>query len=223
WIQLCLDATIFVVGFGTFFWFLVIRPATLHSDVGALKQGLSQAYAGLDCVVLLMFGVQLFTGARGRRVPLLLMTGFGTMFLGDIVWSIAKLSGYYLAGGVQDVLYLACYLPLAAAGREQMRAAVRPAPAVSNTSDAVTRSLPYAAMLLALLVLVYLARGDLGGPAAMMTMVVFTLTLLLMVRQGVVLRWDAQVREKRAARLVEDRYASLIANASDVIMVVETD
>ncbi len=27
WMQLALDATIFVVGFGTFFWFLVIRPA----------------------------------------------------------------------------------------------------------------------------------------------------------------------------------------------------
>ena len=27
WIQLSLDATIFVVGFGAFFWFLVIRPA----------------------------------------------------------------------------------------------------------------------------------------------------------------------------------------------------
>jgi hypothetical protein len=43
WIQLCLDATIFLVGFGTFFWFLVIRPAALHTEVDALKQGLSQA------------------------------------------------------------------------------------------------------------------------------------------------------------------------------------
>jgi diguanylate cyclase (GGDEF)-like protein/PAS domain S-box-containing protein len=78
-------------------------------------------------------------------------------------------------------------------------------------------------MLTAFLVLVYFSRGEIGGPAAMMTMVVFTLTLLLMVRQGVILRGDALVREKRAARMVEDRYASLIANASDVIMIVEAD
>ena len=44
-----------------------------------------------------------------------------------------------------------------------------------------------------------------------------------MVRQSLVLRGDALVREKRAARMVEDRFASLIANASDVIMIVEPD
>ncbi len=223
WLQLALDATIFVVGFGTFFWFLVIRPAASHTEVDALKQGLSQAYAGLDCVVLLLLGVLLLTGAEGRRVPLLLMIGFATMFLADILWALAKVGGYYMPGDLQDVLYLACYVPLAAAGRQQMRTSVRPAWAHSYNSDALTRSLPYAAMLTAFLVLVYFTRSDIGGPAGMMTMVVFTLTLLLMVRQSLVLRGDALIREKRAARLVEDRYASLIANASDVIMIVEPD
>ena len=224
WIQLSLDATIFVVGFGTFFWFLVIRPAALsHSEVDALKQGLSQAYAGMDCLVLLMLGVLLLTGAEGRRIPLLLMTGFATMFLADIVWSIAKLGNFYVSGDVQDMLYVACYVPLAAAAREQMRTTADPAWITSNTSDTLTRSLPYAAMLTAFLVLVYFTREDIGGPAAMMTMVVFSLTLLLMVRQGVILRGDAIAREKRAARMVEDRFASLIANASDVIMIVEAD
>ena len=126
WMQLALDATIFVVGFGTFFWFLVIRPADAHTEVDALKQGLSQAYAGLDCVVLLMLGVLLLTGAEGRRVPLLLMAGFAIMFLADILWSLAKLGGYYMPGGLQDVLYLTCYVPMAAAGREQMRISQRP-------------------------------------------------------------------------------------------------
>jgi diguanylate cyclase (GGDEF)-like protein/PAS domain S-box-containing protein len=38
-----------------------------------------------------------------------------------------------------------------------------------------------------------------------------------------VLREDAVTRERRAARLVEDRYESLIANASDVILIVAAD
>ena len=133
WIQLSLDATIFVVGFGTFFWFLVIRPAASHAEVDALKQALSQAYAGFDCVVLLMLGVLLLTGAEGRRVPLLLMTGFATMFLADILWSLAKVGGYYMPGDLQDVLYLVCYVPLAAAGREQMRTTLKPRGAHSST------------------------------------------------------------------------------------------
>jgi diguanylate cyclase (GGDEF)-like protein/PAS domain S-box-containing protein len=223
WLQLCLDATIFILGFGTFFWFLVIHPATGHSSVDALKEGLSEAYASLDCVVLLMLGVLLLTGVEQRRIPLLLMAGFATMFVADMFWSLAKLGGYYAAGEVQDVFYLLCYVPWAAAAREQMRAPMKSAPVESNTLDSLTRALPYAALLTALLVLVYATRADIGGPAALMTTVVFALTLLLMVRQGVVLRGDAVVRERRAARLVEDRFASLIANASDVIMIAESD
>ncbi|HVW69003.1 MAG TPA: EAL domain-containing protein [Steroidobacteraceae bacterium] len=223
WSQLSLDAAIFVIGFGTFFWFLVNHPATSHTQVDVLKAWIGEAYAGLDCVVLLLLGVLLLTGSEGRRIPLLLMAGFATMFLADMFWSLAKMGGYYASGEVQDVFYLACYVPWTAAGREQMRAPVKRASAITPAADTLTRALPYAALLTALLVLVYMSRADIGGPAGVMTTVVFTLTLLLMIRQGVVLRGDAAVREKRAARMVEDRFASLIANASDVIMIVEVD
>jgi diguanylate cyclase (GGDEF)-like protein/PAS domain S-box-containing protein len=226
WMQLSMDATIFVVGFGAFFWFLVIQPSASSPEMDLLKEVLNQAYMTFDCILLLMLGVVLLTGSGhtgGWRVPLLLLTGFGTMFVGDIVWSLAKVRGYYLPGDLQDMLYVSCYLPMVAAGREQLRSMAAPARASSSTSDALARTLPYAAMLAAFLVLVYLSRGSVNGPANIMTMLVFSLTLLLMVRQSVVARADALVRERLAARRVEDRYASLIANASDVIMIVGAD
>jgi len=224
WVQLVLDAMILVVGFGAFFWFLVIRPAASRTEIDVIKNALSQTYIALSCILLLTLGVLLLAGARGpsgRRVPLLLLAGFATMFLGDILWSVAKISGDYLPGALQDVLYVACYLPLAAAGREQMRAST--SRAVPSTSNSLAQSLPYAAMLTAFLVLVSFTHGDIGSPATVMTIVVFGLTLLAMVRQALVLREDALTRERRAARMVEERYASLIANASDVIMIVEVD
>jgi len=226
WVVFTLDTSIFVVGFGAFFWFLVIRPATTHTEVDLLKQTLSLAYIGLDCILLLMLGVLVLAGAaspHGLRVPLLLLSGFASMFLGDILWSLAKMRGYYLPGQFQDVAYLCCYLPIAAAAREQRHVSLRPAKRLPTSADVVARSLPYAAMLAAFLVLVYFSRSDIGGPATVMTMLVFALTLLLMLRQGVMLRGDAVRRERRAARLVEARYASLIANAADVIMIVGTD
>jgi diguanylate cyclase (GGDEF)-like protein/PAS domain S-box-containing protein len=226
WVQLSMDATIFAAGFGAFFWFLVLRPAAQAHEVDVLKQVLSQGYLTLDCVLLLMLGVLLLTGSGnlgGQRVPLLLLTGFATMFAGDILWSLAKVRGYYLPGQFDAVMYLVCYVPLAAAARAQLRWMSAPPPATAKGSDALARALPYAAMLAAFLMLVYLSGGSVSGPANAMTMIVFALTLLLMVRQSVVLRGDALVRERRAARMVEDRYASLIANASDVIMIVSAD
>ena len=224
WVQFSLDVMILVVGFGAFFWFLVIRTAASGTEIDVIKNALSQTYIALDCIFLLTLGVLLLAGAAnpsGRRVPLLLLVGFATMFLADILWSIAKIRGGYLPGALQDVLYVACYVPLAVAGREQMRATT--ALAAPSTSDSLAQSLPYAAMLTAFLVLVSFTRGDIGNPATVMTIVVFGLALLVMVRQGLVLREEASTRERRAARMVEDRYASLIANASDVIMIVAVD
>jgi diguanylate cyclase (GGDEF)-like protein/PAS domain S-box-containing protein len=224
WVQFSLDVMILVVGFGAFFWFLVIRTAASGTEIDVIKNALSQTYIALDCIFLLTLGVLLLAGAANpsrRRVPLLLLVGFATMFLADILWSIAKIRGGYLPGALQDVLYVACYVPLAVAGREQMR--TTPALAAPSTSDSLAQSLPFAAMLTAFLVLVSFTRGDIGNPATVMTIVVFGLALLVMVRQGLVLREDALTRERRAARMVEDRYASLIANASDVIMIVAVD
>jgi diguanylate cyclase (GGDEF)-like protein/PAS domain S-box-containing protein len=214
WAQLSLDTAIFVVGFGAFFWFLVVEPASIHADLGIMKEALSEAYLALDSFCLLLFGVLLLTGsgnAGGWRIPLLLLTGFAAMFLGDVLWSFAKVRGYYLPGGVQDVIYLASYLPIAAAGRAQMRALTLPARESSRTYSALARSMPYAAMAAAFLVLIYLSGGGLGGQATLMIGVVFALTLLLMFRQAVVLR------------MAEEHYASLVANASDVIMIIGTD
>jgi diguanylate cyclase (GGDEF)-like protein/PAS domain S-box-containing protein len=92
-----------------------------------------------------------------------------------------------------------------------MRAVAAAARETSRTSGALARSLPYAAMAAAFLVLIYLSRGGLGGQATLMIGIVFVLTLLLMFRQAVVLR------------MTEERYASLVANASDVIMIVGPD
>jgi diguanylate cyclase (GGDEF)-like protein/PAS domain S-box-containing protein len=214
WVQLSLDATIFVIGFGAVFWFLVVQPAAMHAQPGILKEALSEAYLALDSLCLLIFGVLLLTGsgrAGGWRISLLLLIGVATMFLGDIFWSLEKVRGYYLPGGLQDVLYLSCYLPIAAAGREQMRAVAMPGRGTSRTSGALARSMPYTAMAAAFLVLIYISRGGLGGQATLMIGVVFALTSMLMFRQAVVLR------------MAEERYASLIANASDVIMIIGTD
>ena len=108
WGRLALDGAIFVVGFGAFFWILVVRPASTASEVDVVKQALSQSYVALNCLLMLAFGVLLLTEAGSRRIPLALLAGFTTMFLGDILWALGKVGGGYLPGGLQDVMYVAC-------------------------------------------------------------------------------------------------------------------
>ncbi len=226
WGRLALDGTILVLGFGAFFWFFVISPAAAGGEADLIKYALTQTYIGLNCLMVMAFGMLLIAGGGGplrRRTLVLLTLGFATMFLADIVWALSKVTGNYLPGGISDAVYLSCYIVLGAAAREQVRGPVRDTTEPRTLDNALVQGLPYAAMLVSFLVLVYFTRGDVSDPATIMTMIIFVLTLLLMVRQGVIFRDDVLLREQRAARLVEARYASLIRNASDVIVIVDVD
>jgi len=227
WGRLALDATILMLGFGAFFWFCVIAPtAAAQRDPDLLKYVLAQTYIALNCIMLLACGVLLMhSGATPvqRRALILLTLGFSLMSLADIVWAMSKVAGSYLPGGVSDVIYLSCYIWLAAAAREQRRgtAAVRRAP--GTFSVALMQGLPYIAMMMSFMVLVYVQSSTGASPVNQMTVIIFILTSLVMARQGVLSRDDALLRERRAAGLVEARYASLIKNAADVIVITDAD
>ncbi len=227
WGRLALDATILMLGFGAFFWFFVIGPtAAADRDPDVIKYVLTQSYIALNCIMLLSFGVLLMHAGAGpiyRRTLVLLTIGFSAMFLADIVWAMSKVTGTYFPGGMSDAIYLSCYGWLGAAAREQLRGepAVRKAP--SAFGAALVQGMPYVAMLASFLVLAYLESRTASSPTTTMTAVIFVLTLLVMLRQGVLSRDDALVRERRAANVVEARYASLIKNASDVIMIADVD
>jgi hypothetical protein len=100
-----------------------------------------------------------------------LLAGFTTMFLGDILWALGRSGGGYLPGGLQDVLYVACYLPIAIAPHAASCAPPpRPSRPSSGVSHSLARALPYTAMLVQpSSVLVYVARAEVSGPVAEMT------------------------------------------------------
>ncbi|HET8692211.1 MAG TPA: EAL domain-containing protein [Steroidobacteraceae bacterium] len=227
WGRLALDATILMLGFGAFFWFFVIGPASAADrDPDVIKYVLTQTYIALNCLVLLAFGILLMHGGAGaiaRRTLILLTIGFATMQLADLVWAMAKITGSYLPGGMSDAIYLSCYAALIAAAREQLRGPAAPRREVTAVGSALVQGMPYVAMLVSFLVLVYVESSSMSSPATAMTVIIFALTLLVMLRQGVISRDDALLRERRAAGMVEARYASLIRNASDVIMIADVD
>jgi diguanylate cyclase (GGDEF)-like protein/PAS domain S-box-containing protein len=136
---------------------------------------------------------------------------------------MSKVDGSYIPGGVSDVIYLSCYVWLGAAAREQLRGEPERSRPPSPFVTVLVDGMPYIAMMMSFGVLVYVESSTAASPVNTMTVIIFVLTSLVMVRQGVLSRDDALVREQRAAGLVEARYASLIRNASDVIMITDVD
>ena len=227
WARLGLDATILLLGFGAFFWYCVIEPtATAQRDPDVLKYVLAQSYIGLNCITLLACGVLLMHAGVApvrQRTVMLLTLGFSCMSFADIIWAMSKVEGSYLPGAASDALYLSCYVWLGAAAREHLRGEPNLRRPPGALSTAVVRGMPYIAMMISFSVLVYVESSSAASPVNTMTVLIFVLTSLVMVRQGVVSRDDALLREQRAAGLVEARYASLIRNASDVIMIAGPD
>ncbi len=227
WGRLLLDALILVLGFGTFFWFFVISPAAAANEEEFARFVLTQTYIGLDCLMLMAIGVLLMnaTSCPLRKTTLVLLTGgFGLMFLGDIVWATSVVAKTYLSGkDISDVPYLACYAFLAGAAQVQIRDKSRPERQKSAGGSALTQVIAYAGLGLSFFVLVYFAAGDGRSPVTIMTIAIFVLAILVMARQSVILRDDAKARQRAAVDLVEARFATLIRNASDVIMIVDAD
>jgi len=227
WARLALDTTILMLGFGAFFWFCVIAPTSAaQHDPDVLKYVLAQSYIALNGLMLLACSVLLMhSGATPiqRHALMLLTLGFSSMSIADIVWAMSKVDGSYIPGGVSDVIYLSCYVWLAAAARQQLRAEPAARRAPGAFSIALMQGMPYVAMMISFMVLVYVESSTLSSPVNMMTAIIFLLTSLVIVRQGVLSRDDALLRERRAAGIVEARYASLIKNASDVIMTTDAD
>jgi diguanylate cyclase (GGDEF)-like protein/PAS domain S-box-containing protein len=226
WGRLLLDSMILVLGFGTFFWFFVISPAAAASQEEFAQFALTQVYIALDCLMLMAIGVLLMnsTSCPLRRITLVMLAGgFGMMFLADIVWATSIVTDSYLPGDFSDVLYLACYAGLAGAAQVQIRDRSRPDRGLAPHGTALTQAVPYVGLALSFFVLVYFAAGNGSSPATIMTVAIFVLAILVMARQSVIVKDDAQARQRQAVDLVEARFASLIRNASDVIMIVNAD
>jgi diguanylate cyclase (GGDEF)-like protein/PAS domain S-box-containing protein len=227
WGRLLLDSLILVLGFGTFFWFFVISPAAAASEEEMARFVLAQVYIACDCAMLMAIGVLLMNSSHCplRRLTLALLTGgFGMMFLGDIVWAAAVVENTYFSGAnFSDVLYLSCYACIAGAAQVQIRDKSRPERQRSASGTALTQGVAYSGLGVSFFVLVYFAGGDGNSTVTVMTVAIFFLAILVMARQSVILRDDAKERQRRAVDLVEARFASLIRNASDAIMIVDAD
>ncbi len=214
--QFWLDALIVVTGIGTLIWYFLLQKIASVEYNNLLELVLSEAYPVGD--ILLLFGVTTLILKPPHRYSSAglswLMAGFICMFFADVVFSYQNLQGTYQSGGFTDALYVFYYLLLIIGAQIEFR--MNSCPVTETTLPAKKihhlSILPYFAVAVAYLLLLYISRQHLDEPLGGLIVAAIILTALVVTRQFL---------SVRAIHEAEDRFASMVRHSSDVITMLD--
>ena len=221
-IRLTIDSLIVVLGGGIVVWHTLFRPVLSSLDPNPVTAALALGYPIGDLVLL--FGVAA-TALRhppeiDARALTALVGGLGLMFVADVGYGQLNLTGSFGLERWPDTIYLSSTLLMALAGYFQAHAGA--------TSEGRGRSLsrwllalPYVALAAGYSVLVTLAMGTVTGELIEVLFGAVLLTVVVLIRQELVLRDNGRLLTEQARRDSEDRFSALTANSSDAVVLVD--
>jgi diguanylate cyclase (GGDEF)-like protein/PAS domain S-box-containing protein len=188
-----------------------------------ITTGLILGYPVGDMVLL--FGVAAVAVRRAAGVDpkalASLIIGLFLVLAADVGYGQLSLADSLGSQHWTDVLYMASTVAIGFAGFLQARA--RPSPAGELAITEIPRPLlylPYVALVAGYGTLLITARGSMSGTLSEMITGGTMLTILILVRQELVLRQNSRLLADRARRESESRFRSLGVNSSDAIALV---
>jgi diguanylate cyclase (GGDEF)-like protein/PAS domain S-box-containing protein len=208
------DAGILTVGFGILAWTVVLHPIATESAIPSVERLVSIAYPAMDILLIGIVARLAFAPSSRGASPRFLIASLALMFGADLVFSMQTAGSGYATGGLIDLLWLLSYVALAAAAlHPSVAAPILPAPIVETGMSSRRLALLGAASLMgptALVLEVALARNadPLLGIATLVA------TALVVVRLAGV---------TSTLRHSEQRFRSLVQNASDVTTIMAAD
>ena len=223
-VRLTIDSLIVVIGGGIVVWHTLFRPVLASLDPDPVTAALALGYPIGDLVLL--FGVAA-TALRhppeiDARALTALVGGLGLMFVADVGYGQLNLTGSFGLERWPDIIYLSSTLLIALAGYFQ----AHPATSAEGHGKALSRwllALPYVALAAGYSVLVGLAMGQITGELIEVLYGAVVLTAVVLVRQELVLRDNSRLLTDQARRESEERFKTLAANTSDVVVLVDRD
>jgi diguanylate cyclase (GGDEF)-like protein/PAS domain S-box-containing protein len=144
------------------------------------------------------------------------------MFVADVGYGQLNLTGSFGLERWPDIIYLSSTLLIALAGYFQGH----PGRLAEGRGMAMSRwllALPYVALAAGYSVLVALAMGQVTGELIEVLYGAVVLTAVVLVRQELVLRDNSRLLTEQARRESEERFRTLAANTSDVVVLVDRD
>ncbi len=227
-----LDSMTVLLGAGIVIWYLLLRPIAQAEDSSSLVTTLSLAYPVGDLVVL--FGITNLVLRRplavSSRALTVLAAGVLLFVVADVAFGYMSIEEIYGTGDWPDSVWIAGLLLMVVAAQYQWWSARQgePAEPVEEARGLGFTLLPPAAVVMSFGLLLIVARGELEAPIGGLILAAVALTVIVLARQITSLAENSRLLVRTTA-LAEDlsrseaRFRSLVQNASDGIIVVDTN
>jgi diguanylate cyclase (GGDEF)-like protein/PAS domain S-box-containing protein len=223
-LRLTIDSLIVVIGGGIVVWHTLFRQVLATLDPNPIAAALALGYPIGDLVLLFAVAA---TALRhppeiDSRALVAIVGSLGLMFVADVGYGQLNLTGTFGLERWPDVVYLSSTLLMALAGYFQ----AHPGATADGRGKALSRwllALPYVGLAAGYSVLIALAMGQVTGELVEVLYGAVVLTVVVLVRQELVLRENSRLLTEAARRESEDRFRILVANTSDAVVLVDGD
>lgn len=220
----CATATVSIAGA---LWYFALRKIEFDAENGLFGLVVSAAYPVAD-VMLLLAVVSVILKRRTTEFPvpmMLIAASCVAMMAGDIVFLVPAVEGSYASGGLADLCFLLSFVLMTAAAALQSASAARVATRAETQALApyTFQAMPYLAVAGVYVLLVWEVRDSLSAPNGMLSLVAMLVTGLVVARQVFANREHAELSALHGVTQTEQRYTSLVANSSDLVIVIDEE
>ncbi|MBN1172352.1 MAG: EAL domain-containing protein, partial [Micromonosporaceae bacterium] len=227
-----IDVATVSIAAGVIIWSLV-RPSVITSDLTLLGRAVNAAYPVGD-LMLIVVALRLAIGPGTRSKPFWLLLGsLASTTAADLFYVTAMARGDFIAGGVNDVFWMAGYLLFGAAALHPAMGDLGRATSTMDTKLSWQRTALIGVAIFSMpagLVAAIAVESSIDGIAFVGGAVAVSLLLLLRVVLGMrqleatlererTLRAEAVIREE-SQRWSERRFRSIVYASSDVLLLV---
>ncbi len=225
WTRYLLDSAIILVGVLALVSYLIIGPEHLREASFPVEVALLLLYPFIDALLIIAVFTMLVRRPQTGSIGVLLLFGAGLLFIAaaNLLWSFQESRDAYTFGGWDYILWLIGYGLLVASPQRHCDVVRR---GVTSTlpGEFVTRVrglIPYVGAAVAFAVLLILAAPSLVDDLGLVLIILLVLAGLVLARQVVTLRENADLGVRRAIERSEARFQALVEHSSDLITVVD--
>ena len=218
-------ATVFLGGLMAF-WYFVIGPLAALGRTDTKTVLVQTFYALADLQVLLGIAVNGVGRGEDRYRPafIILLSGLVALLIGDVIYAQQRLVGTTADGGPADLVYMARWLLVGIAAFTHLRSSSRDGVMIRDAArPSRLELLPFVAVGIGYLTLTASTLRHWSSTQGGLVLAALGLTAVVLARQIAALRENVRLATEATTRQTEERFRSLVQNASDLIVVVDEE